>query len=262
MKKKLLIIAGALLVIGVVAATVVAMSMGAIVKKGIETVGPMVTKTSVKLDSARVSILSGSGSVRGLVIGNPEGFKSDFAIRVGSASLGVAPGSLFSDKIHVTHVRVEGAEVNVEADITKMNVKVLLDNVKAAAAGSEPATQNKTAEAKPSTQASGGKKIQVDEFVLSGTKVNVSSPLLPGKPITLTLADFQVSNLGQGSDGITAVELINRVMQTVLGKSMEAAEKELQKAVTDNANKAVNKVGEAGKAAGDTVNKALKGLFK
>ena len=50
-------------------------AMAAAIKKGVEKVGPMVTKTPVKLDSVSLSFLSGSGKVKGMVIGNPEGFR-------------------------------------------------------------------------------------------------------------------------------------------------------------------------------------------
>src|SRR5438128_11352054 len=72
--------------------------LGSIVKKGVETVGPQITGTEIKLDSATLSLLSGSGKLKGLLVGNPVGFKTESAIKVGSVSVGVVAGSVVSGK--------------------------------------------------------------------------------------------------------------------------------------------------------------------
>ena len=86
MKKllKILIVLVVLLLVGVFIAS---FFIGDIIKKGVETVGPQVTKVDVKLDGASLSFLGGSGSIKGLVVGNPPGYKSPTAIKVGKASL-------------------------------------------------------------------------------------------------------------------------------------------------------------------------------
>src|SRR3954454_15188776 len=73
--------------------------LDSIVKKGVETVGPAVTKVDVKLGSAKISPFSGSGTLKNFVLGNPEGYKTPSAIQVGSVGVSVAPASLRGDKI-------------------------------------------------------------------------------------------------------------------------------------------------------------------
>ena len=92
MKKILIRVALAGVVLLVIAVVVGAMFLGSIVKKGVETAGPSITKTDVKLDGASLSVLSGSGTLKGFVLGNPEGYKGDFAIKVGVVDVGVKPG--------------------------------------------------------------------------------------------------------------------------------------------------------------------------
>src|SRR6185503_10314685 len=102
MKKKLLIAAGVLVVLLIVAVVVVGMSLGKIIKTGVERVGPGITKTTMTLDSANLSILGGAGTLKGFTLGNPDGYRTPTAIKAGSVSVGVQPKSLFSDKVHVT----------------------------------------------------------------------------------------------------------------------------------------------------------------
>ena len=108
MKKIILIVAGVAVVVVIALVVVLTLSLDSLVKKGVETVGPQITKTEMKLEKASISILSGSGALHGFLIGNPEGYKTSSAIKVGEASLGVRPMSVLSDKIHITHVKVQG----------------------------------------------------------------------------------------------------------------------------------------------------------
>ena len=250
---KKLIIRGVvvLLVLLVVAVGVSIYFLGSIVKKGVETVGPQITKTEIKLDSATLSLLSGSGKLKGLLVGNPEGFKTPSAIKVGSVSVGVVAGSVFSDKVHVTQVNVQAPEITFEGGLKGNNLSKLLDNVQAAAGGS-----GKTS-ATP-TDKSSSKKLQVDDFVISGGKINLSIDAGPlgGKSATVPLPEIHLTNLGSGPDGITASDLTAKVLKELLQAAIPAAEK----AVVDLGKGATGAVKEAGKTAAEEVEKATKGL--
>src|SRR5436190_11097941 len=97
--KKVLKIIIALFVLLIVAVICVFFFLGGIVKKGVEKVGPRVTKTPVTLDAAVLSLFSGSGELKGFVVANPEGFKSSNAVQVGSVAVQVVPRSVLSDKV-------------------------------------------------------------------------------------------------------------------------------------------------------------------
>src|SRR5436305_14914430 len=75
--------------------------LNGVIKSGVESKGPKLTKTDIKLNSVSVSVFSGSGKIKGLVVGNPEGFKTPSAISVGNAGVELQPRSLLSDKVMV-----------------------------------------------------------------------------------------------------------------------------------------------------------------
>ena len=253
---KKLIIRGVvvLLVLLVVAVGVSIYFLGSIVKKGVETVGPQITGTEIKLESATLSLLSGSGKLKGLQVGNPEGFKTESAIKVGSVSVGVVAGSVFSDKVHVTQVNVQAPEITFEGGLKGNNLGKLLDNVQAAAGGSD-----KTGAA--SKDKSSSKKLQVDDFVISGGKIHLTIDAGPlgGKSATVPLPEIHLTNLGGGPDGITAADLTAKVFKELLQAAIPAAEKavvDLGKGVTSGVVK------EAGKTATEGVTKGISDLFK
>jgi hypothetical protein len=246
MKKKILILAGVLGVLVLVAVVIAGMSLGKIMKAGVETVGPKITKTEMKLDSASFSLWSGSGTLKGFMLGNPEGYKTASAIKAGSVSVGVQPRSIFSDKVHVTHVRVEGPEITFEGTLgTANNLGKILENAQAATGGEKSKT-----ESKPDAPA---KKLQVDEFTITGAKVNLSMTMLGGKALTVPLPDIKLPPLGTGPEGITAGELTQQVLKLVTAETLKVAEK----AVTDFGK---NAAGAVTKGATETLDKATKGI--
>ena len=192
--------------------------LGPIVKRGVKKVGPMVTKTSVKLDSATLSLLGGSGTLKGLVIGNPEGYKTPEAMKLGSVSLSIAPGSVLKEKKHIRSIKVEGPEITYETDLKGSNLGKLLDNV----GGS--AEQDKKAPTKD--QQTSKTKLQVDEFVITGAKVHVNASVMglqgTARQQDIPLPEIRLKDLGQGPEGITPAELSKRVLSVVLDETVKA----------------------------------------
>ena len=262
--KKIILIIAAIAAVGLIALVVIlTLSLGSIIKKGVETVGPQLTRTEMKLDGASVSVLSGFGALKGFMLGNPEGYTTPAAIKFGEASVGVRPGSVLSDKIHVTHVRVVAPEITFEGTLgTKNNLSKILENVEAATGGADTGT--KPAD-KPKTEPAGkgaDKKLQVDDFLISGAKVNVSMTMLGGKSLTVTLPDIHFADLGTGPEGITVGELTKKVMSQITAETLKAVEK----AVADLGKQATEIIkGAVGKDATNALDKAAKdigNLFK
>jgi uncharacterized protein involved in outer membrane biogenesis len=213
MKKKVILIGGVFALIFLVVAVFGFVFLGSIVKAGVVSVGPVVTKTPVKLGAATLSIFSGAGKLSDFELGNPEGFNSEFATKVGSVALAVSPGSIFADKVVIRSINVQAPEITFEQGLGGNNLSKILANVQAMAGTGT----NKTA------QASGpGKKLQVDEFVVSGGRITVAATMLGGKGATLPLPEIRLGQMGQGPEGITPAELIEKVMGSVTSATVKA----------------------------------------
>lgn len=256
--KKILVVILSVVVVGVVALLLfLTLSLGSIVKKGVETVGPQITKTPMTLDGANISIFSGAGTLKGFLLGNPEGYKTDSAIKVGEVDLGVNPRSVLGDKVHITHVRVMGAEITFEGSLgSQNNLGKILDNVSGTSGGGDPG-KNEPAKAGTEPASKGAsKKLQVDDFLISGAKVKVSLTSLGGKTLTVPLPEIHMVNLGSGPEGITAGELTKRVLSQVNVATLEA----VQKGVADLGKNATEAVEGATKKATDSLDKASKSI--
>jgi hypothetical protein len=221
-----------------------------IAKKGIETVGPEIAKVSVKLDGVHLSLLTGSAKVKGLVVGNPEGYKTSHAISVGSVAVGVNPLSVLSDKIVMRSVRVEALEITFEGGLRENNLSKIMDNVNAAPkSGAAPSTDAPAqAGNKPA------RKYEVDDFLITGAKVHVNFTGLGG--MTLPLPPIHLTDLGRNNDGLTVTDLTRRVLDAITSATLKA----VSSAVTDIGNNAGKLGKETGKAVGKGANKITKGI--
>jgi hypothetical protein len=202
--------------------------LGSIVKAGIRNIGPMITKTTMNVSSVTLSPITGRCRIRGFEIGNPAGFKSDYAVKMNDFRIRVAPSSLFNDVIQVKSVSIEGPEITKEGN----NLNVIQKNVQSfVPANTEPK--------KPSKQ----KKLIIDDLWIKEAKAHVE---ILGGMKTISLPDIHLSNIGRAQGGVTPDKAIGAVLDSLMGGVT---------AGISGAGKAVSH--EAGK-----VGAGLKGLFK
>jgi len=254
MKKWLIRAVLALLVLVVIIVIAVGLSLDSAIKKGVETLGPRIAKVDVKLDGVHLSLMNGSGNIKGLVIGNPEGYKSPYAISIGSSSVVLSPSSLLSDKIVVKSIRVEAPELSLELGPGGSNLQKILANLKSESKSPSPADN---ADPEPAA----GKKLQVDEVVVSGGKIMLSAAALGGKLSEAPLPEIRLTNLGDGPEGITATDLGRRILSAVMDGAIQVSGDELAKAGKATIYNALHGATNAlNKAASDAVGSAAKGI--
>ena len=251
MKKWVVRLVVALVLLGVVGIGLAIYFLGAIVKKGVEKAGPNITKTAVTLDSATLSIFSGSGQMKGFSVANPEGYTAPSAVKVGTMAMSVQPGSVFSDKIIVHSIRVVGPEITLEGTLAGNNLSKLLANIRGTA---EQDKQKPDTKGQPSTR-----KMQVDDFLITGGRVNLSTSMLGGQATTVSLPEIHLANLGQGPGGITASELSEKVFSAVLEETLKQV---AQSSVGKKISELTKNMPGGGTQAVENVTGTLGNLFK
>jgi len=253
MKKLIIRILIGLVVLVIVVVVAISLFLDSAIKKGVETIGPQIAKVDIKLHSVSLSLLSGSAKIKGLVVGNPEGYETPNAISVGSASVSVIPGSLFSDKIIVKSIRVEAPEITYEGGLVGgNNLNKILENVNAAMDGDAGKETPPDEGGKPS------KKLQVDELLITGAQVKVSLKGTGGFAAPVPLPDIRFTNLGQGPDGITPAELTQKVIAEVTADAVKAA----AGAVTDIGKGALESAGKGATESVEKTTKSITDIFK
>ena len=196
-----------LLVVG--AGVYLVMFSGNLLKDGIETYGPQYLGADVKVSAVELSLAEGSGEVRGLRIGNPQGFDGADAMRLGKIKMVLDTGQISEELVVLKQVQIDGAEIAAIAKGKATNLQQLMDNV-VAAAGLED------------TDADTGPQIKliIDRLDFTNAKTSVSSDLLGD--VSVDIPDIHLKDIGRESNGVTAAEAVKQLMEPIY-KSVSSA---------------------------------------
>jgi len=238
MKAKLYLAAGAiaaLLVVGYVGAT---FFMGSIVKAGVNRFAPLITRTPVHLDAARLSPLSGGGTLKGLFVGNPAGWPGDKAFSIGRIHVEIAPSSIFSDCIVLNDVSIDGPEFVYETKLVSSNIGDLLKNIEGSSAEEAKGGQAKA------------RKFVVRHFSLTNGRLTLG---VGPTALTLPMPPLALHDIGTQEGGVAPAALAFTVMRSVTGSIVSTTASAAAKIVPTMGAAA----GNSAKSAGD----AIKGLL-
>lgn len=229
MKKWVLRIVVVAVVLAVIAALVVFINLNSIVKKGVETVGPQLTKVDVRLGAAKLSPMNGNGELSKLFVGNPVGYKTPSAIEVENVKVAVKLRSVLSDTIQIDTVNVEAPVITFEGGLGGNNLSQILKNLEGSPDDVKP-----TPEGKPASE--GGKKFFVKDVVVNGGVINVNITGLTQETITIPLPPIHLQNIGSENSGVTAAQLCKQILKPVIASATDAAIQAIAKSGGDLKN--------------------------
>ena len=208
MKKRIIRILVGIAVIALVAVIASVLFLGQIVKNAVETVGPAVTQVDVKLSGASVWLVTSRASLGGLFIGNPAGYKTDSALKAVEISICLEPASVLSDKIIIDSIEIKSPEITVEGGLQNNNLTKIQANV------NDFVSHHSGAPSAGSTSSS--RKLQVNNLLITDARLHYKILISADQTVTIPLPDIHLQNLGQGKDGITAPEIIQKTLTTLV----------------------------------------------
>jgi uncharacterized protein involved in outer membrane biogenesis len=237
----------AILVVGVI---VLYSSLGVLITQAVTTAGSEIIQAKVDLDETVIDASSGKGSLRGLLIGNPEGFETKSAFKMDVVEITLDTDSITSDTIIINEINIQAPEVTYELGGSGSNIDAIQQNVDAFVkkyAGTSDSKEEKSEAKEDET------KMIIDHVYVKGGKVNISATLLGGKSMTVSLPDIHLKDIGKEENGATPGE----VAKSIIG----ALNKSILKAVAPlNLGKVGDVAGKAVKGVGDTLEKETKGV--
>jgi hypothetical protein len=274
MKKWIFIGLGAIVVLVIVVVVVGISKLGPLVKMAVNTYGPKITDTELRVDDVGISIFSAEAKLKKFFLGNPAGFKSPSAMKVGSIYVDVDEGSITKDPIIINKVEVVGPEITYEKRGKSDNFRSILNNVQKNVPKGETAKKEQTKEGP-------GKKLVINDFILKDGKVNLAVEMPGGvlgdKEIKTDLPDIHLTDIGKKKGGASAAEVAKEIFAALYGKITSpnvmgalndqlkelggTAAKALEDVTQEGAKAATGIVEGAGKEAGGVTDK-VKGLFQ
>jgi hypothetical protein len=201
-----------LVLVVVVVAVIGVVMIDRIAKHGVEQGGSYAMGVTTKLDGIHVGLLSGSVSLDGLSVENPEGFKADHFLKLGDGSVEVSLGSLMGDTVEVPSLKLNHIDIALEKDKGKANYDVILENL-AKVTGSD---------AEPAPDEAEGKKFVIRELII--TDVNVKAEVIGGMSVPVKVPEIRLTDIGTESDkGVLLKDLSGIIVTAILATVAEQA---------------------------------------
>ncbi|MGD9691503.1 MAG: hypothetical protein AB7G17_01530 [Phycisphaerales bacterium] len=219
------LVVGLALLAVVILLIVVVVSINGIARTAIEKGGTYALGVPTHLDGANVGLVSGTFSMSGLRVENPEGYTGPNFLTLGNGGVAVSLGTLQQDVVELPSLRLETITASLERKGGSSNYQTILDHVKSVTGGG--------GETEPTQQPSeGGKKFVVRELVIRDVRVHLDvfgAPEGGLKKLTavdIPIDEIRLQNVGQtgtgvGGTGVTMGEMASIIVRAVLAAAVE-----------------------------------------
>ena len=270
MKKWIFIGLGAIVVLVIVVLAVGISKLGPLVKMAVNTYGPKITNTELRVDDVGISLFSAEAKLKKFFLGNPSGFKSPSAMKVGSIYVDVDQGTITQNPIVINRIEVVAPEITYEKRGKSDNFQSIINNVQ------KNVPKGKSTK-KETTKEGPGKQLIINDFIIKKGKVNLAVVMAGGvlgeQEIKADLPDIHIKDIGKKKGGASAAEVAKEIFAELYGKIkspvvMGALKDQLKNLGSDYAKtaekalKGATDIVEGSSEEAGSVTEKVKGLFK
>lgn len=225
MKKSYIAIFGVLVIAGVTAYFWFSNPLGSILKAAIEKFGPEMTQAAVRVGKVNISPTTGHGSLTGLLVGNPKGFKTDYTLKADNVRVEIDVASLTKDVVVIHRVSIESPSIIYEKGSGGTNFDAIQRNVEQSLGVDQ--SKGKSADS------GSGKKLIIEVFSIRNAKVSY------GDALSLPLPDIELHNIGKDKGGASSASVMKSVIGALNGKLVGS----IAKGMVEGVGSAVKGVG-------------------
>ena len=210
MKKVYLLIIAGLAIVAIALFFLFSNPVGRLVKLVVEKFGPEMTQAVVRVSKVNIST-DGKGTLNGMLLGNPKGFKTDFALKADTVELAIEPASIAQDVVVIHKILIDAPHIIYEKGDGGTNFDTIQHNVEAYL-GVEPGKGKKADKGE-------SKKMIIDSFIIRNAKVNYNGMM------DLSLPDIELHNIGKKSGGATSAQVVKAIIAELNAKLVLALAK-------------------------------------
>lgn len=186
-------------------------------KEKVEGFASSAAGTKVTLREVSLS-LTGAGTLKGLVVANPDGYKSESALRVDEIRLKVDPTSLITPTIVVHEVVLDSPLLTWELGASGGNLGRIHKSL-----GAGPSPYKGRGRSKKAAPAPAGRRVLVERFVVRNGRLRVAgAPGITG-PVFMTLPDLRLKDLGKKDGGATTQQIVALALDAVIRSGLDTA---------------------------------------
>lgn len=204
MSKTIKYILGGFLVLLLAGFTVLAFTLNGLVKSSIERTGTELTQTGVSVEQVSINPWSGSGTIEGLRVRNPEGFESEHAIVIQNFEVSLNIRSIFSDTLIINEIILTEPAISVIQKVPQNNLRMLMRNMDEAA--DEPDSQ----------------AMLIRSLLVLDAQVTVTPSIGEQPSATVIMDEIELQNVGEDGSA-TAKQVVRQVASRIINEAMKTA---------------------------------------
>ncbi|SRR6056297_864519 len=182
------------------------LTIDSIVSSGIEEIGTEMTGTAVTVDNVSISPFSGSGTIEGFRIANPDGYSQEHAVEIENFTIQLEPFTLFSDEIIINQITISDASVYVEQKLPENNIREIINHLNSL----------------PEGEASDARLI-IDLFVLENGSASLYTEVGGERSAQAEISKIELQDLGRADGTETVKSVIKQIADEVADESLQAA---------------------------------------
>lgn len=174
--------------------------MNALTKNYVERVASETLGVKVSIGSLSIDLKQRMAKASGLTIGNPEGFKESYAVKVETIS--IALGDVTRQLVSFKDIDVSDAQVNLEVKENITNLAAIKNNISI-----------------PSGQKADAVKLIIDKLALSQAQIHPGKLLFTNDDLAPVLVpDIILTGVGEKEGGVLAHEAIAQIWAHIAHK--------------------------------------------
>lgn len=236
--KMLFKVIGSILALILIALIALLIFIDPIIKGVVENFGPEIAGVRFELEDISVSLFRGRVEIKNLYMYNPEGFNSEYAVKLGDVAMETEVMSwIGKKKAIIREVRLRDVTVNYEAPfpkLTESNLQAILDHVQKAAGqqasqtqsapeesapvpeepaekpAEEPAeepVEEPVEESAPAAEEDDQRRFQLDKLIIENVQLAVVIKNRPEIRIPITITLPEMGPVGTDEKGLTGTEI-------------------------------------------------------
>ena len=234
------------------------------VRTVVEEAGSRSTSVAVTLGEVDIKVSEASAAMGNLNVGNPAGFKSDYAFNLGAIKVTIDSDSIGQNPIVVEEVVITAPKVIYEVGDGLSNIETIQANVDRFIKD----TVGESSGGDESASSGEEQKVVINNLYIRGTEVSVSAPFLGGDALGTAVPDIHLTDIGKGEGGADPAEIASQVIDQLLAGVTGAVGKlnldDLAKGATEAlqgvAGEAAGAVDGLSEGAGGAVEEATEGV--
>ena len=212
MKKWTLIVCSTIMTIIIIILVAGLLNLGRLIKNAVNTYGPGITKTEVRLGGVGISLLAGEVRLKDFFLGNPTGFTSPHALKVASVFVNIDESSLRKNTIIIDKIELVAPEIIYEKRSRTDNFQKILSNMQT------PGRSDTTAQASSGNEPE-SKKVLIKDFIVRDATISLALSMLGDQSIKAQaqLPELHLKDIGKETGGLSPTEAFKQLLASLYG---------------------------------------------